>query len=139
MLHCRGKKQEDEEELDEEAPTGNTRKTVAASKCQPQKGLLDAEELDRRLRDIADSKTEKILALQGELERVRSDYEEQGRRLEEQAKDNEWLTKFCLSFVSMAGQVSSLQGYSIVQPCASLRRNTKIAWKFFKGFVKSVI
>jgi hypothetical protein len=54
-------------------------------------------------------------------------------------KDNEWLTKFCLSFVNMAGQVSNMQGQKLIQPTVSLRKNTKLAWKFFKSFIKEVM
>lgn len=39
----------------------------------------------------------------------------------------------------MAGQVSKYQGKLLIDPSASLRKNTKVAWKFLKDFLSQVV
>ena len=99
--------------------------------------ILELNDIEQRIKEISETKNEKIALLQGEISQLREENTILAEKLDEQINDNEWLTKFCLSFVSMAGKIASVQlGKSILEPRHSLRKNTKIAWKYFKGFVK---
>lgn len=46
--------------------------------------------------------------------------------------ENEWLIKFCMSFIKMVTDISNTQGDKVTDPSWSLRKNARNSWKYLK-------
>lgn len=84
-------------------------------------------------------KIDEIEKLLDEVSYYQEQYMKIRQKLDVCLDEIEWMEKFCNSFSKMGDKIAEIQGDKLIKSGWSLRKKTKVTWKYVKEFISQVL